>query len=202
MLERLNGVKITNQEVIHPISNPYSQTGGISILYGNLAEKGAVIKSAGVGASEKLFDGNAVCFDDEDSCSKYIESGKVKKGDVIIIRYVGKAGAPGMPEMLYPTSAISGLGLDKDVALITDGRFSGATKGMSIGHVDPEAAVGGNIALVANGDKIRIDLEKKSIEMLISEKEIAARRAKLKNKMKELPEGMLKRYRKNVLEMK
>jgi len=200
MLARISGAKITNTEVIHTIESPYSQTGGISILYGNLAENGAVIKSAGVGISEKVFEGSAVCFDDEDSCSEYIEEGKVKKGDVIVIRYVGKAGAPGMPEMLYPTSAISGLGLDKDVALITDGRFSGATKGISIGHVDPEAALGGNIALAENGDKIRIDLEKKRIDLIISEGELASRRAKLKNKMRELPEGMLKRYRKNILE--
>ena len=200
IFDRLVGAESKNKEMIKPIESPYSQTGGISILYGNLAEKGAVIKAAGVSNAEKVFEGNAVCFDDEGSCSKYIEAEKVKKGDVIIIRYVGKAGAPGMPEMLYPTSAISGLGLDKDVALITDGRFSGATKGLSIGHVDPEAAIGGNIALVKNGDKIKIDLNNQKLEVLVSEEELTKRRSKLKIKLSELNSPVLKKYRKNILE--
>ncbi|MFA6064973.1 MAG: dihydroxy-acid dehydratase [archaeon] len=200
LYERLIDAKNKNPEMIKPIETPYSTTGGIAILRGNLAKNGAVIKTAGISSeAEKIFEGSAVCFDDEESCQKFIESGKVKKGNVIIIRYVGKAGAPGMPEMLYPTSSISGLGLDKDVALITDGRFSGATKGLSIGHVDPEAAIGGNIALVKNGDKIKIDLTKKRIDVLISNKELEERRKKLKIKMSPLPNGMLLNYREKIL---
>lgn len=200
IFDRIKGEESKNREMIRPIENPYSTTGGISILYGNLAKKGAVIKAAGVSNSEKVFEGNAVCFDDEESCSKYIEEGKVKKGDVIVIRFVGKAGAPGMPEMLYPTSSISGLGLDKDVALITDGRFSGATKGLSIGHVDPEAAIGGNIALVKNGDKIKIDLNERKLELIVSEKELNDRRKNLKINLKKLDSPLLEKYRKNILE--
>jgi dihydroxy-acid dehydratase len=203
LAERLASAQNKNQEMIRPIEEPYSSTGGISILYGNIAEKGAVIKSAGVSdKASKVFEGSAVCFDDEDSCQKFIESGKVKKGDVLIIRFVGKAGAPGMPEMLYPTSGISALGLDADVALITDGRFSGATKGISIGHVDPEAALGGSIALIQNGDKIKIDLEKRRIDLIITEKELAARRKKLKIVLNKLNSPVLEKYRKNILEKK
>jgi dihydroxy-acid dehydratase len=202
VFSRLTDAKNKDTKVILPIERPHSITGGISILRGNLAQKGAVIKAAGVSNDEKIFEGHAVCFDDEDSCSKYIEGGKAKKGDVIIIRHVGKAGAPGMPEMLYPTSAISALGLDKDVALITDGRFSGATKGLSIGHVDPEAALGGNIALVKNGDKIRIDLDKRRIDLLISEKELSERRKNFKIKLSKLNSRVLENYRRNILEQK
>jgi dihydroxy-acid dehydratase len=186
--------------MIKDITNPYSEKGGISILYGNVATSGSVIKVAGVSSEmNRVFEGNAKCFDDEESCLKYIEEGNAKKGDVIIIRYVGKAGAPGMPEMLYPTSAISGLGLDKDVALITDGRFSGATKGMSIGHVEPEAALGGNIAIIQNDDKIRIDLDKKTIDVLISEEEIDKRKRELKIVLSEVSNGALTKYRNNIL---
>ncbi len=203
LFDRLNNQLNKNPEMIKPIETPYSQTGGISILYGNIAENGAVIKSAGVSDdSSKIFEGNAICFDDEGSCQKYIESGKVKKGDVIVIRFVGKAGAPGMPEMLYPTSSISALGLDKDVALITDGRFSGATKGISIGHVDPEAALGGTIAIIKNGDKIKIDLEERKIDLLVLEEEIQQRKKKLNIKLSELNSEVLKKYRKSILESK
>jgi len=187
-------------EMIKNINSPHSEEGGIIILKGNLAKNGSVLKIAGVSSEMgRVFEGNAVCFDDEDSCSKYIEGGKTKKGDVIIIRFVGKAGAPGMPEMLYPTSAISALGLDKDVALITDGRFSGATKGLSIGHVEPEAALGGTIALVKNGDKIKIDLNNKRIDLIVDEKEIEARRKNFSVKLSELKDGALKKYRENIL---
>jgi dihydroxy-acid dehydratase len=158
------------------------------------------LKTAGLSDSaEKVFEGNAVCFDNEEDCSKFIEAGKAKKGDVIIIRFVGKAGAPGMPEMLYPTSAISALSLDKDVALITDGRFSGATKGLSIGHVEPEAALGGLIAVIKNGDKIIIDLNKKRLDLVLSEKDISKRKKNLRIKLDELPKGALKKYRDNIL---
>ena len=186
--------------MIKSIDAPYSKKGGISILYGNVAEKGSVIKVAGVSSDMgRVFEGNAKCFDDEHSCLDYIESGNAKKGDVIIIRYVGKGGAPGMPEMLYPTSAISGLGLDKDIALITDGRFSGATKGLSIGHVEPEAALGGNIAIIQNEDKIKIDLDTKRIDLLISEEEIVKRKNNLKINLNEVASGALSKYRKTIL---
>jgi dihydroxy-acid dehydratase len=187
--------------MIKDITTPYSEKGGLSILYGNVAPKGSVIKVAGVNDEMgRVFEGNARCFDDEKSCLDYIEAGNAKKGDVIIIRYVGKAGAPGMPEMLYPTSAISGLELDKDVALITDGRFSGATKGLSIGHVEPEAAIGGPIAIIKNDDKIRIDLDNKTIDVLITEDEIKTRQANLKIDLKEAPYGALRKYRSNILQ--
>ena len=186
--------------MIKSVDDPYSEKGGISILYGNVAEKGSVIKVAGVSAEMgRVFEGNAKCFDDEDSCLKYIEEGNTKKGDVIIIRYVGKAGAPGMPEMLYPTSAISGLELDKDVALITDGRFSGATKGLSIGHVEPEAAMGGNIAIIRDNDKIKIDLDTKRIDLLISDEELQERKANLKIVLNKAPYGALLKYRNTIL---
>ena len=186
--------------MIKSIEEPYSAKGGISILYGNVAIKGSVIKVAGVSTEmDRIFEGNAKCFDDEESCLEYIEEGKAEKGDVIVIRYVGKAGAPGMPEMLYPTSAISGLGLDKDVALITDGRFSGATKGLSIGHVEPEAALGGNIAIIQNNDKIRIDLDTKRIDVLISDEELKERKKNLKINLNEVPNGALSKYRKTIL---
>ncbi|MBT4870996.1 MAG: dihydroxy-acid dehydratase [Candidatus Diapherotrites archaeon] len=186
--------------MIKDINEPYSVKGGISILYGNVATKGSVIKVAGVSNEmDRVFEGNAKCFDDEQSCLDWIEAGNVTKGDVIVIRYVGKAGAPGMPEMLYPTSAISGMELDKDVALITDGRFSGATKGMSIGHVEPEAAMGGNIAIIKNDDKIRIDLDEKKIDVLISEEELQTRKNNLKIKLNDAPLGALSKYRKTIL---
>jgi len=200
MFDRIKDSKSTTPEVILPIEKPYSPSGGIAILYGNLAQNGCVIKTAGISKETPLvFEGKAVCFDDEESASKYIEAGKTKEKDVIVIRYVGKAGAPGMPEMLYPTSAISALDLDSKVALITDGRFSGATKGMSIGHVDPEAAIGGNIALVQNEDKIIIDINNKKIDLIISENELEERRKNWKPNLSKIPFGALTKYRENIL---
>jgi len=196
LFDRLNGEGTLDENVIRPIERPYSPSGGIAILYGNLAEKGAVVKESAISEGfPRVFTGRAKVFDGEEEASKYLSSEEVKKGTVIVIRYEGKVGGPGMREMLYPTAAISGLGLDEDVALITDGRFSGATKGPCIGHVEPEAALGGNIALVEQGDAIRIDLEKKRIDLLVSSRELAARSKKLGIKLKELPPGVLRNYR-------
>lgn len=199
LFDRLKNTKNKNPKVIRPADNPYSKEGGIAILYGNLAEEGAVIKEAGVDESLRVFEGKAKVFDSEEGATEFIDNEKIEKGTVIVIKYEGKIGGPGMREMLYPTASISGLGLDKGVALVTDGRFSGATKGLCIGHVEPEAARGGNIALVKNRDKIKIDLNKNRIDLLVSEKELKARRKKLKIKLRELPEGVLKNYRRRFL---
>ncbi|MBN2067979.1 MAG: dihydroxy-acid dehydratase [Candidatus Diapherotrites archaeon] len=202
IFERLLNAKTKDEGVIRPIENPYSKTGGIAVLYGNLAEQGSIIKTSGISPEfPKVFEGNAVAFDSEDEANEFIAKGKVQKGSVIVIRYEGPVGGPGMREMLYPTAGISGLGLDTEVALITDGRFSGATHGASIGHVAPEAAVGGNLALVRDGDKVKIDLEKRKIDLLVDSKELAARKVQWKKtfKLKELPNGVLLNYRKRFL---
>ncbi len=196
LFDRLKGERTLDENVIRPVKKPYSASGGIIVLYGNLAEKGALVKESAISEGfPRVFTGKAEVFDGEEEASKYLSSEEVAKGTIIVIRYEGKLGGPGMREMLYPTAAISGLGLDEDVALITDGRFSGATKGPCIGHVEPEAALGGNIALVERGDAIKIDLEKRRIDLLISGRELAARRKKLKIKLKELPIGVLRNYR-------
>jgi len=200
LFSRLENASVKDKEVIRPIENPYSSHGGIAVLYGNLAEQGSVVKTTGISPKfPKVFEGKAAVFNSEEETNEFIAAGKVEKGSVIVIRFEGPVGGPGMREMLYPTAAISGTGLDTEVALITDGRFSGATKGASIGHVAPEAAVGGNIAIVQNGDKIRIDLEKHSIDLLIDETEMQKRKKALKIELKELPEGVLKNYRKRFL---
>tara|TARA_Y100000310_G_scaffold338215_1_gene427252 strand:- start:1927 stop:3555 length:1629 start_codon:yes stop_codon:yes gene_type:complete len=201
MFDRLLEAKIKNKEVIRPIENPYSKTGGIAVLYGNLAEQGSVIKTSGINKEfPRVFEGKAVVFDSEEEANKFIADGKVEKEMVLVIRFEGAAGGPGMREMLYPTASISGLGLDNDVALITDGRFSGATHGACIGHVAPEAALGGNIALVNNGDKIKIDLNKRRIDLLVDDAEMQKRRKKLKIELKDAPEGVLKNFRKKFIE--
>ncbi|HET8556405.1 MAG TPA: dihydroxy-acid dehydratase, partial [Gaiellaceae bacterium] len=148
--------KILNEKVIRPRTNPYSPVGGLSILFGNIAPNGGVIKVGAVDPSIKKFLGEAIVFDSQDEAQEAINNGTVQSGHVVVIRYEGPKGGPGMPEMLAPTSAIAGRGLDKEVALITDGRFSGASRGISIGHISPEAAEGGPIALVQNGDQILI----------------------------------------------
>ena len=192
--------KIKNKKVIRTLGNAYSRTGGIAVLYGNLAPNGSVVKESGISPSfPKVFTGTAKVFNSEELCTSFIDSGKVKEGDILVIRYEGKIGGPGMREMLYPTSAISGLGLDSSVALITDGRFSGATKGPCIGHVEPEAALGGNIAIVKNGDKIRIDLKKRKIDLLLSRKEISLRSKKLKVKLRPVNSKVLNNYRKMLM---
>ena len=196
LFDRLVDEKTGNSDVIRPIEKPYSKTGGLAVLYGNLAEEGAVIKEAAVSPNfPRIFNGKARVFDSEEEVNAFLSTEDVEKGTVLVIRYEGKIGGPGMREMLYPTSAVSGLGLDEDVALITDGRFSGASKGPCIGHIQPEAALGGTIALVKNGDKIRIDLEKKRIDLLIDERELTKRRRNFKAKVKSLPYGVLRNYK-------
>jgi dihydroxy-acid dehydratase len=200
IFERIETAENKNKDVIRGIEEPYSRHGGIAVMNGNLAEQGAVVKTTGISAEfPKVFEGKAKVFDSEDECNEFLAKGMLEKGTVIVIRFEGKIGGPGMREMLYPTSAVSGLGLDNDVALITDGRFSGATKGASIGHIEPEAARAGNIALVKNGDIIKIDLEKRRIDLLVSEKELNERKSKLKIELKELPRGVLDSFRKRLL---
>ncbi|AEC52254.1 dihydroxy-acid dehydratase [Pyrococcus sp. NA2] len=190
--ELLKEAKIIREDVIRPVTNPYLKRGGIMILYGSLAPAGAVLKVSAI-PEIKIFEGTAKVFDSEEDAVDAILNGKIEKGDVVVIRYEGPKGGPGMREMLAPTSAIVGMGLDRDVALVTDGRFSGATRGLSIGHVSPEAAEGGPIALVEDGDIIRIDIEAKRIDLLVDEEELKRRRAKWKPKVKDV-RGYLKRY--------
>ncbi|WHY78600.1 dihydroxy-acid dehydratase [Neobacillus sp. WH10] len=189
---------ILNEKVIRPKENPYSPVGGLSILYGNLAPDGGVIKVGAVDPSIKTFLGEAIVFESQDEAQENINNGTVKSGHVVVIRYEGPKGGPGMPEMLAPTSAIAGRGLDKEVALITDGRFSGASRGISIGHISPEAAEGGPIAFVQNGDKILIDLESRSIELLIDDEELSERRRLWVKPEPKIKTGYLAKYAKLV----
>jgi len=196
--ERLNHVEDNQQtNIIKTPGNPYTSSGGIAVYRGNLAENGSVIKESGIDPDANyIFEGHARVFDDEADATAYIKAGKVKKGDVIVIRYEGPAGGPGMSEMLYPTSAIKGLKMDKDVALITDGRFSGGTAGICIGHVEPEAYNGGTIALVENEDKIKIDRFEKTIDLLVNEDVLNQRRNNWKRIEKPVPKGgILESYR-------
>lgn len=176
--ERINGAKITDTNIIHTNENAYSQVGGLKILFGNLALEGAVLKVAAVAESMKEFRGKAICFNSQEQAIKGIAGGKVKSGNVVVIRYEGPKGGPGMQEMLSPTSLIMGMGLGESVALITDGRFSGATRGACIGHVSPEAAEGGLIALIEDGDEIEISVSKGSLELCVDSKVLESRRAK------------------------
>ncbi len=185
--------EIINPDIIHPIDNPIAPTGGIAVLKGNFCEDGAVVKRSAVAPEMMTFTGVAKVFDCEEDCVSAIMSGKIKKGNVVIIRYEGPKGGPGMREMLSPTSALVGMGLDKDVALITDGRFSGATRGAAIGHVSPEASVGGKIALINDGDKITIDIPNGKLNVDIKAKELQARTKKWKPKDRNL-NGWLLRY--------
>jgi len=192
--ERIKDAEIKDTNIIHTIDKPYSPVGGLSILYGNLAEEGAVVKSAGIDPNMRKFSGPAVCFDSQPEAITGIMSGKVKEGDVVVIRYEGPKGGPGMQEMLAPTSLIMGMGLGDKVALITDGRFSGATRGASIGHVSPEAAEGGVIGLLKDGDIIEIDVDAHILRVNLSDEEIEARRKEWKPKKKDIPGKWLKRY--------
>ncbi len=176
--ERIAGAKITDTNIIHTNENAYSQVGGLKILFGNLALEGAVLKVAAVAESMKEFRGKAICFNSQSEAIKGIAGGKVKSGNVVVIRYEGPKGGPGMQEMLSPTSLIMGMGLGESVALITDGRFSGATRGACIGHVSPEAAEGGLIALIEDGDEIEISVSKGSLELCVDSKVLESRRAK------------------------
>lgn len=189
---------ITNNQVIRTKDNPYSAVGGLSILFGNIAPEGSVIKVGAVDPSIKVFTGEAIVFDSQEEAQENIDNGTVKEGHVVVIRYEGPKGGPGMPEMLAPTSAIQGRGLGTKVALITDGRFSGASRGISIGHISPEAAEGGPIALVENGDIISIDLPNRTIHLEVSEEVLAERRAKLPVFEPKIKRGWLARYSKLV----
>ncbi|MDA9472753.1 dihydroxy-acid dehydratase [Enterococcus sp. 5H] len=192
--ENVQDAVIKNEEVIHPKENPYSPVGGLSILYGNIAPKGSVIKVGGVDPSIKKFVGKAICFSSHDEAVEAIDNHTVKKGHVVVIRYEGPKGGPGMPEMLAPTSSIVGRGLGKDVALITDGRFSGATRGIAVGHISPEAAAGGPIALVEDGDEIEIDLTNRILELHVSDEELARRNDHLPKFKAKVKTGYLARY--------
>ncbi len=192
--ERVKDAKIKDTSIIHTNENAYSQVGGLSILFGNLALEGAVVKSAGIAPSMRAFKGSAICFNSQPEALAGIMGKKVKAGDVVVIRYEGPKGGPGMQEMLAPTALIQGMGLGESVALITDGRFSGATKGASIGHVSPEAAEGGLIALIEDGDEIELDVDKHILQLNVSEEIIAKRKAAYKPYKNEVKSKWLKRY--------
>lgn len=187
-----------DDSVIRRVDNPYSTTGGIAVLRGNLAPDGCVVKRSAVAPEMLVHEGPAKVYESEEEAIAAIYAGEIQKGDVVVIRYEGPAGGPGMREMLSPTSAIAGMGLDKDVALITDGRFSGATRGASIGHVSPEAVSGGPIAYVKNGDIISINIPEYTIELKVSDEELAARRLEMPIKKKQGIKGYLKRYAEQV----
>ncbi len=192
--ENIKGCINRNPEVIRPLDNPYSTTGGLAVLKGNLAEEGSVVKRSAVAPEMMVHEGPARVFDCEEDAIDAIKGGKITAGDVVVIRYEGPKGGPGMREMLNPTSAIAGMGLGSTVALITDGRFSGASRGASIGHVSPEAAVGGTIALVEEGDRIKINIPEMKLELDVPEEELAKRRAGWKPRMPKVTEGYLARY--------
>ena len=196
--ENIAGCVNKNTEVIRPIDNPYSEIGGIAVLKGNLAPDTAVVKRSAVVPEMMVHEGPARVFDCEEDAIAAITGGKIVEGDVVVIRYEGPKGGPGMREMLNPTSAIAGMGLGSTVALITDGRFSGASRGASIGHVSPEAAVGGPIALVEEGDRILIDIPNNKLELLVSDEELAARKAKWQPREPRVTTGYLARYAKMV----
>jgi len=192
--ENIKGVKVLDSSVIRPLDNPYHREGGIAILRGNLASQGAVVKQSAVAEEMLRNTGRARVFDSEEEAVSAILKSRIKPGDIVVIRYEGPKGGPGMREMLTPTSSIVGMGLDKKVALITDGRFSGGTRGAAIGHVSPEAAEGGLIALVKEGDLIEIDIPKKRITLKVSESELAKRRKQWKAPAPKIKEGYLSRY--------
>ena len=192
--ENVANDEITNTDVIRTKDNPYSKVGGLSILFGNIAPNGSVIKVGAVDPSIQTFRGEAICFDSQDAAQEAIDNGTVQAGHVVVIRYEGPKGGPGMPEMLAPTSAIQGRGLGKEVALITDGRFSGASRGISIGHISPEAAEGGPIALINDGDIITIDLPARTINVEVAEEELAKRAETLPAFEPKIKKGWLARY--------
>ena len=192
--ENIQGCVNLNPEVIRPVENPYSKTGGIAVLKGNLAPDSCVVKRSAVAPEMLRHEGPARVFDCEEDAMEAITSGKIQEGDVVVIRYEGPKGGPGMREMLNPTSAIMGMGLGSTVALITDGRFSGATRGAAIGHVSPEAAVGGPIALVREGDIISIDIVNHAINVKVSDGEMAKRKASWKPRAPKITTGYLARY--------
>ena len=190
--------RVLDPDVIRPLDNPYHEEGGIAILKGNLAPEGSVVKSSAVAASMRQFTGRARVFTREENATEAIVGGQITSGEVVVIQYEGPRGGPGMREMLYPTSQIYAAGLNESVALITDGRFSGATIGLSVGHVAPEAAVGGTIGLVQEGDEISIDVDQRKIELRVSEQELARRRSSWRPLPPKVPTGYLARYAQQV----
>ncbi len=194
----IRSARAGERDVIRPLSQPYSPTGGLTILFGNLAPEGAVVKSAAVAPEMLVHEGPARVFDSEEAATKAIMARTIKKGEVVVIRYEGPRGGPGMREMLTPTSLLSGMGMDKEVALITDGRFSGATKGAAIGHVSPEAASRGPIAAIKNGDLIKIDIPACKLEVKLTQKEMADRLKKTSAFVPRVQHGYLKRYAEKV----
>lgn len=196
--ENIKGVKNRNPEILRPIENPFSDNGGIAILFGNLAPDGTVVKRSACAKELMLHTGPARVFNDESEAMEAVQNAQIKAGDVVVIRYEGPKGGPGMREMLAVTAALAGQGLDKQVALITDGRFSGATRGASLGHCSPEAAVGGPIALVKEGDKITLDINNYKIHLDVSDEELAKRRAEWKAPEPKVKDGYLARYAKLV----
>jgi dihydroxy-acid dehydratase len=196
-LKALNA-RVSNHEIVRPIEKPYSEEGGIAILYGNIAPEGCCVKQSAVAPEMMVNTGTAKVFNSEEDCVEAILGGRIVSGDVVVVLYEGPKGGPGMREMLTPTSAISGMGLGGSVALITDGRFSGGTRGAAIGHVSPEAAAGGPIGLVQNGDRIAIDIPARSITLLVDDAELEARRKVFKPVIKEIKSPFLRRYAKQV----
>lgn len=196
--ENISKSRIVNEEVIRKLENPYSKNGGLIVLYGNLAPDGSLLKIGAVDPDIKYFEGPAVIFESQEEAGEKISKNKIKSGDVAVIRYEGPKGGPGMPEMLAPTAALNGMGLGRKVALITDGRFSGGTRGISIGHISPEAAEGGPIALLEEGDTIQIDLKNRKLNVNIDETELKKRKRKLKLNEPKVKSGYLLRYAKMV----
>ncbi len=192
--QMLKSFEVMNRDVVRPVEKPYHEKGGLAVLSGTLAPKGAIVKRIGVAESAWHFVGTAKVFESEEEAGEAILKGRIKSGDAVVIRYEGPKGGPGMREMLTPTSILAGRGLDTTCALITDGRFSGGTRGLSIGHVSPEAAEGGPIAFIHNGDRIEIDLNKKSINLLVSKSELEKRRKKWKSPEPKIKEGYMARY--------
>ncbi|MGC4001530.1 MAG: dihydroxy-acid dehydratase [Anaeromyxobacter sp.] len=192
--ERIRGARITDPAVIHPLEEAYSPVGGLAVLFGNLASEGAVVKTAGIQPSMRRFTGKAICFDSQDEAVAGIMAGKVQAGHFVVIRYEGPKGGPGMQEMLSPTALIMGMGLGEKVALVTDGRFSGATRGACVGHVSPEAAEGGVIGLVQDGDAITIDVERRALTLDVPDVELAARRERWRPVRRQVGSSWLRRY--------
>jgi dihydroxy-acid dehydratase len=194
MGERIRGARIEDAAVIRPLEKSYSPVGGLAVLFGNLAPEGAVVKTAGIQPSMRRFTGKAICFDSQDDCLAGIMAGKVRPGHFVVIRYEGPKGGPGMQEMLGPTSLIQGMGLGESVGLVTDGRFSGATRGACVGHVSPEAAEGGVIGLVQDGDPITIDVDARALTVDVPDAELARRRESFRPRKKEIRSSWLRRY--------
>jgi dihydroxy-acid dehydratase len=192
--DQLKGVKVKDPVVIRPLADPYEPEGGIAILRGNLAPDGAVVKQSAVAKEARTFTGRARVFDSEEAATAAILGGKIKRGDCVVVRYEGPRGGPGMREMLAPTAAISGMGLGAEVALLTDGRFSGGTRGLAVGHVSPEAAAGGPIALIQEGDTIRIDLPRKRITLEVARPELARRKKEWHPPEPKIKHGYAYRY--------